>query len=123
MQTKNQKHHPPTTPGALYYTHGYSMGGDEVTLMQTIIAVQKKAVEYLDSDEPNSDPRLRLVASRVAQWLPESIEYEAEKAKAAVCVSQPTARLPTDRPAVGGLQSSSTTSGSACAALVLVFAY
>ncbi|KAI5890788.1 uncharacterized protein SCHCODRAFT_01214686 [Schizophyllum commune H4-8] len=84
MQTKNQKHHPPTTPGAVYYTHGYSMGSDEVALMETIIAVQKRAVEYLDSNESNSDPRLRLVASRVAQWLPESIEHEAEKAKAAV---------------------------------------
>ncbi|KAI4528661.1 hypothetical protein K525DRAFT_183744 [Schizophyllum commune Loenen D] len=79
-----QKPHPPTTPGAIYYTHGYTIGDEEIALLQTIMAVQKKAVEYLDSNEPNSDPRLRLVASRVAQWLPESIEHEAETPKAAV---------------------------------------
>ena len=118
-----QKPHPPTTPGAIYYTHGYTIGDEEIALLQTIMAVQKKAVEYLDSNEPNSDPRLRLVASRVAQWLPESIEHEQETPKAAVCVSQPTARPSTNKPAAGGLQSSSTTSGSACAAPVLVFVY
>ncbi|KAL1707467.1 hypothetical protein EV121DRAFT_288518 [Schizophyllum commune] len=79
-----QKPHPPTTPGAIYYTHGYTIGDEEIALLQTIMAVQKKAVEYLDSNEPNSDPRLRLVASRVAQWLPESIEHEQETPKAAV---------------------------------------
>ncbi|KAL1714271.1 hypothetical protein EV715DRAFT_276692 [Schizophyllum commune] len=79
-----QKPHPPTTPGAIYYTHGYTIGDEEIALLQTIMAVQKKAVEYLDSNEPNSDPRLRLVASRVAQWFPEAIEHEAETPKAAV---------------------------------------
>ncbi|KAL1741489.1 hypothetical protein HDZ31DRAFT_66877 [Schizophyllum fasciatum] len=61
---------PPTVPGAPKGDWAKKLDVAELACIKNLANLREKALQYLEANDPTSDPGLQLVASRIAQWLP-----------------------------------------------------